>query len=165
MNLEDKSEIVAFDSNKLSVTSHWPLAPGESPTGLAMDVAHKRLFSGCRGTKTMVVMDADNGKIVASLPIGAGVDATGFDPDSQNAFSSNGDGTVTVVHEEDPATFKVVQNVATQAGAKTLAMDEKNHHVLLVTATLQDAKDPNEEQNRQHKTVTPGTFAVLIVGK
>ena len=161
VNLEDKSEIVAFDPTKLQVLNHWSLAPGEAPTGLAIDIEHRRLFSGCH-SKTMQVMDADTGKIVASLPIGAGVDAAAFDPGSQMAFSSNGDGTLTVIHEDTPDTYHVVQNVVTQTGARTMALDPKTHQIWMVTAETKPA--PATEPNKRRKTIVPNTFTVLVVG-
>ncbi|MBI3721850.1 MAG: YncE family protein [Fimbriimonas ginsengisoli] len=98
VNIEDKSELVAFDTSKLTVAGHWPLAPCEEPTGLAMDLENRRLFAGC-SNKWMAIVDADSGKVLVTLPIGEGVDATAFDPDLKLAFSSNGEGTLTVVHE------------------------------------------------------------------
>ncbi len=165
VNLEDKNEIVAIDAATLKVTARWPLAPGASPTGLALDGAHHRLFSGCRESKTLVVMDSENGKIVASLPIGDGVDAVAFDPESQNAFSSNGDGTVTVVHEDDPATFKVTQTVQTLPGARTCTLDPKTHRLWLVSAETQPAPNDKVEQNRQHRSLIPDSFTAIVVGK
>ena len=106
VNLEDKSKIAVIDTHKLKLLSTWSLAPGEEPTGLAIDLKHRRLFSACHN-KLMVILDADSGKVITSLPIGNGVDGAGFDPESQNALSSNGDGTLTVIHEKDPATFAV----------------------------------------------------------
>ncbi len=107
VNLEDKSEVVRIDSKQLKVTGRWPVAPGEEPSGMAIDPATRRLFIGC-GNQLMVVMDADSGKVVTTLPIGEGVDANGFDPGPALAFSSNGDGTFTVVHEIDKDHFAVV---------------------------------------------------------
>ena len=165
VNLEDKSEIAVIDAATLKVTAHWPLTPGASPTGLALDVAHHRLFSGCRESKTLVVVDSENGKVIASLPIGAGVDAVAFDPDTQNAFSSNGDGTVTIVHEDDPATFKVTQTLETASGARTCTLDTKTHRLWLVTAETQPAPNDTVEQNRQHRVIVPGSFSAIVVGK
>ena len=165
VNLEDKSEIVAVDTATLKATAHWTLAPGAAPTGLALDAEHHRLFSGCNESKTMVVVDSESGKIVASLPIGAGVDAVVFDAASQNAFASNGDGTLTVVHEDDPATFKVAQTVTTAPGARTCTLDAKTHQIWLITAVLKPAPDDKVEQNRQHKVLDAGSFSIVIVGK
>ncbi|HEY3324857.1 MAG TPA: YncE family protein [Planctomycetota bacterium] len=162
VNLEDKSEVVQMDSVKLTVLNRWPLDPGKTPTGLALDLEHRRLFSGCRDTKTVVVMDADSGKVLASLPIGAGVDAVAFDPASQTVFSSNGDGTLTVIHEDTPDKFQVTQTVATQAGARTLALDPSKHQVWLVTAETKPAPESPEKRRR---IVVPDTFTVLVLDK
>jgi DNA-binding beta-propeller fold protein YncE len=110
VNLEDKSMVVAMDSQQLKVESHWPLTPCEEPSGMAIDREHRRLFIGCHN-QMMAVMDADTGHLLATLPIGRGVDANTFDPETQLAFSSNGDGTLTVVHEDSPDKFTVVDNV------------------------------------------------------
>jgi len=126
VNIEDKSQVVEFDARKLAIDATWSLAPGEEPTGIAMDRKHRRLFVGC-ANKLMVVLNADNGKLVATLPIGSGVDAAAFDPESQLAFSSNGDGTLTVVHEDGPDKLRVVENVTTQRGARTMALDPRTH--------------------------------------
>ena len=104
VNLENKSEIAVIDARSLKLISTWPLAPGEEPTGLAIDAKHRRIFSGCHN-QLMVILDTDTGKVISSLPIGKGIDATGFDPSAQNAFSSNGDGTLTVIHETDLKSF------------------------------------------------------------
>jgi YVTN family beta-propeller protein len=112
VNLEDKSEIAVIDANALKVLSHWSLAPGEEPTGLAIDTNNHRLFSGCHN-KLMIVMNSETGKVIGKLPIGKGVDAAAFAPTSHEAFASNGDGTLSVVLEKDANTFSVVQNLAT----------------------------------------------------
>jgi len=132
-NLEDKSAVVEIDSQKLTVTQRWPLAPCEEPSGMAMDATSRRLFIGCHN-KMMAVMDADSGHVLATPPIGQGVDANAFDPGTGLAYSSNGDGTLTVVHEDSPSKFTVVENVQTQRGARTMALDTKTHRVYLVTA-------------------------------
>ena len=133
VNIEDKSEVVRIDPQALQVTARWPLAPGEEPSGLAFDAKNRRLFAAC-GNEKMVVLDADSGKIVTTVPIGKGVDAAAFDPQTSEAFSSNGEGTLTVIHEDDPAHFAVVQTVTTQRGARTMALDSKTHNVFLATA-------------------------------
>src|SRR5262249_44162339 len=124
VNLDDKSEVVSLDARKLEVKAHWSVAPGEDPSGLAIDSKHHRLFSVC-GNKKMSVIDYDKGRVVATLPIGGGVDAAGFDPETNLAFSSNGEGTLTVIHEDSPEAFSVSENVPTQAGARTMALDTK----------------------------------------
>ena len=165
VNIEDKSEIASIDSNKLTVEAHWDLDPGKEPSGLAIDRKHRRLFSGCGGSNTMVVMNADNGKIVASLPIGAGVDACGFDPETGYAFSSNGDGTLTVVHEDSPDKFSVVENVSTMRRARTMSLDTKTHQVYTVSAEFGAAPAPTTEQPRPRPPMVPGTFTLLILSR
>src|SRR5215475_8061275 len=131
VNIEDKSEVTAIDAKKAAVLNTWPLAPCEEPSGLAMDQKHHRLFAGCHN-KMMAVVDADSGKVVATPAIGQGVDANAFDADQQLAFSSNGDGTLTVVHEDSPDKFTVVENAETQRSARTMALDTLSHDVYLV---------------------------------
>jgi DNA-binding beta-propeller fold protein YncE len=164
VNIEDKGQVIEFDSRKLGIGATWPLAPGEEPTGITMDRKHRRLFVGC-ANKLMAVMNADNGKLVATLPIGSGVDATAFDPESQLAFSSNGEGTLTVVHEDAPEKFTVVENAATQRGARTMALDPRTHKVFLITAEFGPPPAPTVEQPRPRPTVVPGTFTLLVFGK
>lgn len=161
-NIESTSEIVEIDSNTMKITNRWPLAPGEHPSGLAIDAKNRRLFSGCHNN-LMVVMDADNGKVVASLPIGQGVDATRFDPGTGYAFSSNGDGTLTVIHEDSPDKFSVVENVKTERGARTMALDPTTHNVFLVTAQVE--RIPNPPPHTRPFRMVPGTFHVLVFGK
>ncbi len=136
-NIEDKNAIVAIDAKTSAVTKTWPLGPCDGPSGLAMDVAHQRLFAVC-GNKLMAVVNARTGAVVATVPIGEGSDAAAFDPGTQLAFSSNGrDGTLTVVHEDAPDRYSVTQTVATQPGARTMAIDQANHTVWLDTAKFQ----------------------------
>lgn len=162
-NIEDKSEIVQLDARALKVLNRWSLAPGDGPSGLAMDTRHRRLFSTC-GNKMMVVMDADNGHVIATPAIGDGTDAAGFDPGTGMAFSSNGDGTLTVVHEKDPNTFEVVENVTTESGARTMALDPKTHTIYLCTAKV-DPNPPANGQQRRFRAYLPGSFEVLVVGR
>lgn len=164
VNLEDKSAVVAFDSRKLKVDATWPLAPGEEPTGIAMDRKHRRLFIAC-SNKMMAVLNADNGKLVTTVPIGSGVDGAAFDSARQLAFSSNGDGTLTVVHEDSPDKFSVVENVATQKGARTLDLDEKTHRVFLITAEFGPTPAPTAERPRPRPPMVPGTFTLLVMGR
>jgi len=164
VNVEDKNEIVEFDARSLSVLHHWPLAPCETPTGLSLDAAHRRLFAGC-GSQVMVVMDADTGKVVATLPIGRGVDGTAFDAESGLAFSSNGEGTLTVVREESPDKYSVVENVPTQRGARTIALDSKTHNIYVVTAEYGPAPAATPENPRPRPPMVPNSFVVLVYGK
>ena len=165
VNLEDKSEAVTLDTATLKLSHRWPMAPCEAPSGLAIDRAHRRLFAGCHNNM-MVVLDADNGKIIATLPIGAGVDANGFDPGTQSAFSSNGgDGTLTVVHEESPEQFTVVENIQTEKGARTMALDEKTHDIYLVTANFGPLPASTPEQPHPRPPIVPGSVVVLVYGR
>lgn len=163
VNIEDKSEITAIDAKKAVVLNTWPLAPCEEPSGLAMDQKHRRLFSGCHN-KMMAVVDADSGKVIATPAIGQGVDANAFDADQQLAFSSNGDGTLTVVHEDAPDKFTVVENAETQRSARTMALDTTNHDVYLVAADFDEAP-PAKEGERPRRTMKAGSFTLLVVGK
>jgi len=157
VNITDKDQIVEFDGKTLKVLHRWPLAPGEGPSGLAIDRKTRRLFSVCDNQK-LVVMDADTGKVIATPGVGAGTDASLFDPETGNAFASaGGSATLTVVHEDSLDQFRVVDNVPTQSGARTMALDEKTHNVLLVTA--------RHGHGATHAQVLPNTFVVLIVGK
>jgi YVTN family beta-propeller protein len=164
VNVEDKSEIVALDAKQMKVLAHWPIAPCEEPSGLALDAAHRRLFSVC-GNKLMAVVNADTGKVVTTLPIGEGSDGAAFDPATQNAFSSNGEGTLTVVHESAPDKFDVVQTVKTQRSARTITLDPKTGSLLLSAGELGPPPAPTSEQPRPRPTVLPGSFAVIVVSR
>jgi DNA-binding beta-propeller fold protein YncE len=163
VNIEDKSEVTSIDAKKAAVLKSWPLAPCEEPSGLAMDQKSRRLFAGCHN-KMMAVIDADSGKVIATPAIGEGVDANAFDVDKQLAFSSNGDGTLTVVHEDTPGKFTVVENAETQRTARTMALDTTNHDVYLVAAEIEMAPAAKEGE-RPRRTIKPGTFTLLVVGK
>lgn len=164
VNLEDKNEVVAFDSRTLAVKAHWALAPGEEPTGMAIDRKNKRLFIGCHNKK-LIVMDYEKGTIVTTLPIGGAVDAAAFDPETKMVFSSNGDGTLTVIQEESPDKFSVVENVTTQIGARTMALDLKTHKIFLVTARFGETPAPTPERPRPRPSMIPNSFVLLIFGK
>ncbi len=164
VNLEDKSELLALDPKDLKVKSRWPLAPCQEPSGLAMDVKNRRLFAGC-DNKMMAVVNADTGKVITTLPIGDGVDANGFDPDTGFAFASCGEGVLTVVHEDSPEMFSVAQSVPTQRGARTMALDPKTHQIFLVTAKFGPAPEPTAQQPHPRPAILPGSFIVLVVGK
>jgi len=164
VNVEDKNEIVALDAREMKVTAHWPLAPCEEPSGLAMDVEHRRLFAVC-GNHLMAVVDADQGRLVATVPIGAGPDAAVFDADRQLAFSSNGEGTLTVIHEGSPAKFEVLQTVATQRSARTMVLDPKTHNIFLAAAEFGERPSPTPEMPRPRPPVLAGSFTILVVGR
>lgn len=161
VNIEDKSELTSIDPKKGAVVKTWSLAPCEEPSGLAMDRAHRRLFSGCHN-KMMAVVNADTGKVVATPAIGEGVDANAFDSGTELAFSSNGDGTLTVVHEDSPDKFAVADNAKTQRFARTMALDTGNHDVYLVTAEIEEAP-PAKEGERPRRSMKPGTFTLLVM--
>lgn len=159
-NLEDSSAVVALDTHSLQVLHRWPLAPGEEPSGLALDREHRRLFAGCSNEK-LVVLDADKGNVVAVLPIGKSVDGVAFDAARQLVFSSNGDGTLTVIHEDAPDRFTVIQNAPTQKGARTLALDETSGIVYLPTAEFGPPPPPTADRPHPRGSVMPGTFVIL----
>jgi DNA-binding beta-propeller fold protein YncE len=163
VNIEDKGELTQIDARKATVVNTWPLKPCEEPSGLAIDQKNRRLFAGC-GNQLMAVVDADSGKVVTTLPIGRGVDATRFDADRQLAFSSNGEGTLTVIHEDSPGKFSVVENVPTQRFARTMALDTRNHQVYEVTAEVEQAP-PAHPGERPRRTIKPGSFTLLVIGE
>ncbi len=154
VNIEDKSEIVAFDAQKLTVKTRWKLADCEEPTGLAIDRKNRRLFAGCGGNKKMAIVDADSGKVVATPAIGEGCDATAFDAERGLAFASAGEGNITVVREDGPDKFSVAQTLSTQKGARTMAVDEKTHQLFTVTA--------NVTGTRENRKIEPDSFVVLV---
>ncbi len=162
VNLEDKGAVAEVDAVTMQVTRQWSIAPCESPTGLAVDRAHHRLFSGCRN-KVMAISDATAGKLMTTVPIGEGVDGCAFDPGTQLAFASNGDGTLTVVHEDTPALFRVVANVGTRRGARTMALDEKTHRIYSVTAELGPPPAPTADRPHPRPSIVPGTFTMLVL--
>lgn len=164
VNIEDKSQLDAIDPTKLEVKSRWPLAPCEEPSGLAIDRKNRRLFAGC-DNKMMAVVDADTGKVLATPAIGDGVDATAFDEGTSLAFASCGEGVLTVVREESPAKFSVAENVKTQEGARTLALDDKTHEVFVVTAKFGPPPAPTSENPHPRHSILPDSFVVLVVGK
>jgi len=162
VNIEDKNEIVKLDVAEKKIVATWPLEGLESPTGQAIDVAGKRLFSVCDGGK-MAVTDAATGKRLATPKIGDGPDAAGYDAKTKLAFSSNGDGTLTIVDAGKPG-YPVVQTVKTQRGARTMAFDAATGRVYLVTAEFGPAPAATAENPRPRPAVVPGSFSVLVVG-
>jgi DNA-binding beta-propeller fold protein YncE len=164
VNIEDKSELSAIDANRLFVKEKWPLAPCESPSGLSMDRKTRRLFVGCEN-KMMAVVNADTGKVLATPAIGEGVDATTFDNETGLAFASCGEGVLTVVREESADKFSVAENVPTQSGARTLALDSKTHNVYAPTAKFGPPPAATADNPHPRRTILPDSFVVLVVGK
>lgn len=164
VNIEDTSEIAQLDSSKLAVENRWSISPGQEPTGLSMDRQHRRLFSVC-GNKLMVVVNADSGRVVTTLPIGGGTDGAAFDPQTGFAFSSNGEGNVTVVHEDSPDKFTVADTVPTKSRARTIALDEKTHRIYTVSADFGAAPTPTAQQPRPRPPMLPGTFTLLVLSR
>jgi DNA-binding beta-propeller fold protein YncE len=162
VNLEEKGTVAEIDAAAMKVTRQWSLAPCQTPTGLAIDRAHHRLFSGCR-SGVMAISDASAGKLITTLPIGQAVDACRFDPATQLAFASNGDGTLTVVHEDAPDQFRVVATVPTRRGARTMELDEATHRVFTVTADFGPTPAATPEHPRPRPPIVPGTFALLVL--
>lgn len=164
VNNEDKTLLVEFDSKALKMLNERPIDGCESPSGLAIDTAHKRLFVGCHNQQ-MVVVDYTAGKSVAKIPIGNGIDATWFDPGTQLAFSSCGEGTITAAHEDSPDHYTVVDTIKTQTGARTMALDTGNHMIYTVTAEFGPAPAASPENPRPRPAIIPNTFTLLIFGK
>jgi DNA-binding beta-propeller fold protein YncE len=164
VNLEDSSAVAGFDAKTLAVGSRWPLVEGEGPSGLALDRVHHRLFSVC-GNEKMVVLDSETGKVVATLPIGKGTDAAAFDPGTGLAFSSNGEGTLTVVHEDSPEKFSVVGTVTTRRGARTMALDPKTHRIYLATAQFGETPAPTPDRPHPRPPMLPDSFVILTLDR
>ena len=156
-NIEDKNEVVVIDARKHEIVNHWPIAPGEEASGMAIDTKNHRLFLGCHN-HLMVMLDSRNGKVLATVPIGEGVDANAFDPETQLAFASCGDGTTTIAHEEGDK-LTIVQTLKTERSARTMALDPATHKIYLASAKFET---PTAGQRRGK--IIPGTFKILIYG-
>jgi hypothetical protein len=159
VNNEDTSELIEIDAQKITETHRWPLAPCKSPSGLAMDRTNRRLFSVC-DEKVMSVVDADSGKVVATPTICEGPDAAAFDPATKYAFASCGDGNLTVIHEDSPDKFTVIDTVTTKRSARTMGLDLKTHNIFLPAADF-DPPAPGERRGK----MKPGSFVILVVAK
>lgn len=163
-NIEDQNEIVVLDPASHTVVSTWPIAPGEAASGLAIDVAHHRLFAVC-DNGVMVMLDSRTGTVVDTVTIGEGPDAARFDPATQLAFSSNGgDGTVTIAHEEAPDRLTVVQTLETARSARTMTLDPVTHRIYLSAADFGEAPPPDAAGQRRRAPMLPGSFKVLVFG-
>jgi YVTN family beta-propeller protein len=162
VNIEDKNQIKVIDATTLEVINTWSIAPGEEPTGLAIDSETNRLFAVC-GNKLMVIVDASNGKVIQTLPIGDGCDGVAFDPIKKLAFSSNGVGSITVVKEENSNAFSVVETIPTQKGARTIALNTTTHELYLPTAEFEDKPKSTVENPKPKAGLKPNSFQVLVV--
>jgi YVTN family beta-propeller protein len=163
VNIEDKSEVIAIDTAKHEVVAHWPIAPGEEPSGIALDATHHRVFSGCHN-KMMTMLDTESGKVVTTVPICAGTDGAAFDDTTQLAFASCGDGTTTIAKEETPEKLTVIQTLKTERGARTMAIDPKTHRIYLPSAQFQPAPLPSPGQSPARPTIVPNTLKLLVYG-
>jgi YVTN family beta-propeller protein len=162
VNIEDKNEVCMINPTTMKVEQTWPVAPGESPSGLALDIKNHRLFMVCEN-KLMIVVDAESGKVITNLPIGEGADGVAFDPSNERAYSANGDGTMTVVEGKNGTDYKVLENVPTQKGARTIAVDTKTHHLFMPTCEFGDTPAPTKENPRPRPERKKGSFTILDV--
>jgi YVTN family beta-propeller protein len=159
VNIEDKSTITAIDTQTHKIVAEWTLAPGEGPTGLAIDLQRHRLFAGCEGNQMMVMLDSASGKVLSTAPIGKGVDAMALDPSTHLAFSSNGEGTVTIAQADATGKLSVIQTLKTQKGARTMAIDPKSHKIYLPTADFETGAETGH-----HPKAVSGTMRILVYG-
>jgi YVTN family beta-propeller protein len=163
VNAEDRSQTIRIDSARRVVTARWDLAPCQEPTGMAFDARNRRLFVGCNNDM-MAVLDADSGKVITTQPIGPGVDATDFDPATGNIFNScgGGEGSLVVIHQDGPDSYRVVETISTQRRARTLALDRKTHRVFISAASFGPPPAATPANPRPRPAMIPGTFSVLV---
>jgi DNA-binding beta-propeller fold protein YncE len=165
VNLEDKSELVAIDSQSLKIKSRWPVAPAGAPTALAIDTVHRRLFSAGRNPQNLVVIDADSGKVIASFPISSGVDAAAYDPETSLVFASTREGMIHIFHQDSADKYSEVETVKTEYGAKTMGLDTKTHNLFVDTADFSAPAAPTKERPNPPRAAVLGTFRVLVYGR
>ena len=166
VNIEDKNLLARIDAKQLKVLNKWPMGPCQRPSGLAIDIEHKRLFAGCGGNNVMVAMQYSDGKLLGSAPIAKGTDAVAYDPGTQLAFASCGrDGVITVVQEDSPGAYHAVQQIKTEPGARTMALNSKSHTLYTVTAKMGPPKPATAKEPHPWPSITPGTFAILVYKK
>jgi DNA-binding beta-propeller fold protein YncE len=166
LNMQDRNTTLKLDAQELKVMETWPVTPCEAPSSMDIDRAHQRVFIGCRGGGSMAVLDVTTGKVVASQPIGRGVDAAEFDPATGLIyFSTGGDGAVSIFHEDSPDKYTLVENVKTQPGARTMALDHKTGKVCVAVADLGPRPDAEPGKPQPRAPIIPGTFSVLVVGQ
>jgi DNA-binding beta-propeller fold protein YncE len=164
VNIEDTNQVVEIDSIKTRESRRFSLKPCDEPTGMGQDSEHQRVYSGCHN-KIMTILDTTTGKVIATVPIGENVDGNGFDAGTGLAFSSNGDGTLTVVREASPGKFEVVDTVTTQRGSRTMAIDPKSHRIYLPAAQFSRPEESTQAGTKQRPVMVKGSFEVLVVGK
>jgi DNA-binding beta-propeller fold protein YncE len=157
-NLTDTSEVVEIDASAATVARRWPTAPCKQPVAMAIDTAHHRLFSGCR-SGVMAISDYQAGKVVANVPIGTGVDGAGFDASTGDAFAANADGTLTVIHQDAPDQYRVIQSLQTAPAARNMGLDPTNHRVFIVSAKF----GPAPAGGRGRGPVLPGSFTLMVI--
>jgi DNA-binding beta-propeller fold protein YncE len=162
VNITDNSEVVEIDAKAMTVTRRWSTVPCKQPVSMAIDRAHSRLFSGCR-SGVMAVSDIKAGKVVATAPIGSGNDGAAFDPATGEAFFSNVDGTLTIVHQDDADKYHVVQNVMTARGGRNMGLDPETHRVFVVVAKYGPTPDSSAANPRRRPPIIPGSFSILVV--
>ena len=160
-NLTDTSEVVEIDAKTATLARRWPTAPCKQPVSMAIDTAHHRLFSGCR-SGVMAVSDYQAGKVIATLPIGTGVDGAGYDAASGDAFASNANGTLTVMHQDTPDQYRVIENVPTPQGSRNMGLDPTNHRVFLVSAKF-GPPPAGAPPGRSRGPVLPGSFTLMVI--
>ncbi len=163
VNLEESNEIASFDAKTLAIKSKWKISPGEEPTGMAIDIKTQRLFAVCHN-ELMMVIDTQNGKVVAQVPIGKRVDGAAFDAKSKMIFSSNGEGSISVVQEVSANEYKVIETIKTEPGARTIAHDSKTNHLFVSTAQYGETPAATAENPNPRPKVVPGTFMILEYG-
>ena len=162
-NLTDSSQIVEIDAKNLRVTRRWSTAPCKNPVSMAIDTRHERLFSGCR-SGVMAISDYRNGRLITTVPIGRGVDGAGYDPVTRDAYASNVDGTLTVIHQDTPDTYHVVENVETAQGGRNMGLDPASHRIYIVSAKFGPVPAESTATNpRRRAPILPGTFMVIVV--
>jgi DNA-binding beta-propeller fold protein YncE len=163
VNLVDKNEVVEVDTKSLSVSRRWSTLPCKSPVSMAIDTRNKRLFSGCR-SGVMAISDYGKGAVIATVPIGQGVDGAGWDPSRRDAYASNGDGTLTVIHQDTPDKYHVVENVRTGDRARNMGIDPATHRIFLATAKFGETPAESTATNpRRRPPMVPGSFSIVVV--
>src|SRR5262249_3060328 len=161
-NNEEKNDVVVIDSSKLSIKTRWPLSPAGGPTAIALDPEHHRLFSAGRDPQQLVILNTDNGKVIQSFPISTGVDSTVYEPSTGFVFCSTREGIIQIFQEDTPDKFSVVENVKTEFGAKTMALDPKTHNLYVTTSDFGPTPAATPDHPHPRPPAIPGTFRLLI---